>query len=373
MKIKLLAINLVFSLATIGQQSDLFYQNDNKKKPEVNAKSNLQDNKSGGQKFIQLNYGDARSIFGIGFTVNSTQKLAATYGIHFGRLSYPTLVYSDISNSTYKIDEINLLNLSMLFRYRPKHFYIKFGPYFNIPIGPDLTNFYEEFIPLPILPGFLFGMGFELKNGIDIGVTQPLDLLFIGQAITEQEIGQEISELKYMRPRLSVSYHFGKPKYNKTKKINKYAYPPIIDDQYYQPAITPVKNKTDYSKFSLEELKTKLKLATDEERYEDANEIQNQINIRQEEEKYKKLSLEELKRQLENAIKNEDYSTAEALQKEIDNRSKNNNPNDKSQNQNKTKNLNELEADLKKALENEDFKKADEIQKEINKLKNNKN
>jgi protein-arginine kinase activator protein McsA len=113
--------------------------------------------------------------------------------------------------------------------------------------------------------------------------------------------------------------------------------------------------------------------ATKDERYNDANNIQIELDKRKVLNKYANFNNEELKTKLETAIKDENYAEAEIIQKEIDKRTKLNktekNDSNKQGNQPAKKTLKELESDLKNAMDVEDYKKADEIQKEINNLK----
>ncbi|MFZ4798241.1 MAG: hypothetical protein ACOYMA_12165 [Bacteroidia bacterium] len=144
---------------------------------------------------------------------------------------------------------------------------------------------------------------------------------------------------------------------------------PIIYESNRNIPLTPT--VINYSSYSLEELNKMLANATKDEKYNEANNIQIEIDKRKASSKYTNLNDEELKQKLESTLKIENYVEAEIIQKEIDKRAllkKDNNKNS-SDKQPAKKTLKELEDDLKKAMDTEDYKKADEIQKEINKLK----
>lgn len=344
----LLAIN-----GLLAQNSDLFYKKtETKQAPNNNTTiTNKPISLNKGQKPFQINIGDARSWIGASYRLNLSNSLSFGPGIHFGKMSF------------YEGDEsLTMINFSALFRYRPNHAYLKFGPYLNLPIASNNADF-EEVI---ILPGLGVGGGYEFKNGIDLGLVQHLDVFFLLEAIDG-----DYNPL-WMLPSISLSYHFGEPKLTKNSKssLNNTSNPNLVPIEVNTPLQETIP-KIDYSNYSDEDLKKLLDQATLAEKYNEANEIQAEITKRTEQNKYAKLSTEELKKQLEAALKAEDYTKAEGLQKEIDKRAgqKKDKTPDNSTKQPAKKSLKDLEEDLKKAMDAEDYKKADEIQKEINKLK----
>lgn len=357
MKLKTTIITSLIAInSLLAQNSDLFYKKtETKQEPNNNVGNSSQSVSVGeGQKPFQINIGDARSWIGASYRLNLSKDLSFGPGIHFGKLSY------------YEAEEtLNLLGISGFFRFKPKNGYFKFGPYVNLPVG---TN-EDEFEEITILPGLALGGGYEFKNGIDIGLVQHLDVFFLLEAI-EGDFNPF-----WMLPSISLSYHFGEPKYTQNAQTTRnqiqtnpnYNLVPIEVNTPPQ----ETKPKIDYANYSDEELKKLLEQATAAEKYNEANDIQAEITKRTEQNKYAKLSTEELKKQLEAALKSEDYSKAEILQKELDKRAgqKKNKTPDNSTKQPAKKSLKDLENDLKKAMDAEDYKKADEIQKEINKLK----
>jgi hypothetical protein len=349
-----LATTIIISLLSINgllaQNSDLFYKKTETKQELTSNISSKNNILKGGQKSFHVNLGDARAI-GIGYKMNIGKDFSFGPGIHFG-------VISD------GFESINLFKVSGLFRYRPNNAYLKFGPYFTMPISGGFVYDFEDIIETP---GFAIGGGYEFMKGFDIGLTENIDLFLM-----------EFDDPLALLPTISLSYHFGEPKYTQNAKpLNtqnqstpNYNLVPIESSS---PApTTPTNVKTDYSKYSDEELKKLLDQATTAEKYNEANDIQTEITKRTEQNKYTKLSTEELKKQLEAALKSEDYAKVEALQKEIDKRARQKKdkttPDNNSKQPNK-KSIKDLEEDLKKTMEAEDYKKADEIQKEINKLK----
>lgn len=345
----------------LAQNSDLFYKKTEQKQEPTNNTTNTNKPTSlkGGQKSFQINFGDARSWIGASYRINLSNVLSFGPGLHFGKMS--------LSESN---ESISLLTISGLFRYKTNNTYFKFGPYFNFPSASENIDLDME--DLTILPGFALGGGYEFDNGFDIGLTQHLDIFSISQAV---DGGYNPF---WLLPSLSLSYHFGEPKYtqnarptnNQNQLTPNYNLVPIESNSPV-PA-TPTTSKTDYSKYSDEELKKLLDQATASEKYSEANDIQAEITKRTEQNKYSKLSTEELKKQLEAALKAEDYAKAEALQKELDKRAsqkKDKTSPDNSSKQPAKKSVKDLEEELKKAMDVEDYKKADEIQKEINKLK----
>lgn len=340
----LLAIN-----SLLAQTNDLFYKStENKQTTDKNTLTNAAF--SQGQKPFHVGIGDAIGI-GVGYKINIGKDFSFGPGVHFGTISD-------------EIESVSLLKISGLFRYKPQNAYFKIGPYLTFPLSSDYEYDMEEVFETP---GFVFGAGYEFKNGFDIGIVQNIDLFFL-----------DFDHILGFAPLLSVNYHFGEPKYtqktsqkiNQTKETPNYNLLPI-EGNIPPKQETQINTVTDFSKYSNEELKKLLDQATAAEKYSEANDIQAEITKRTEQNKYAKLSTEELKKQLEAALKAEDYTKAEGLQKEIDKRAsqKKDKTPDNSTKQPAKKSLKELEEDLKKAMDAEDFKKADEIQKEINKLK----
>ncbi len=344
----LLAIN-----SLLAQNSDLFYKKtETKQEPKNNTTStNKPISLNKGQKPFQINIGDARSWIGASYRLNLSNSLSFGPGIHFGKMSY------DEGD-----ENLSILGLSGLFRYKPENGYLKFGPYVNLPTGSNKDEFEET----PILPGLALGGGYEFKNGFDIGLVQHLDVFFLLEVIDG-----DYNPL-WMLPSLSLSYHFGEQKQNAetSYKIVPNYNLPTAEGNYKTKEVPPIV-KTDYAKYNDEELKKLLDQATASEKYNEANDIQAEITKRTEQNKYAKLSTEELKKQLEAALKAEDYTKAEAIQKEIDKRAsqKKDKTTENSNKQPAKKSVKDLEEELKKAMDAEDYKKADEIQKEINKLK----
>lgn len=349
---------IIASNSLLAQNSDLFYKKTEQKKEPTNNTTNTNKTTSlnKGQKPFQITIGDARSWIGASYRINLSNNLSFGPGIHYGKMS--------LSEGN---ESISLLTFSGLFRYRPEKVYFKFGPYFNIPSVDKSTGF--DFEEAPILPGLAIGGGYEFDNGFDAGLIQHLDMFFLAEAIEG-----DYNPL-WLLPSISLSYHFGKAV--NAKPINTQNQPTpnynLVPIESNSPApVAPTNIKTDYSKYSDEELKKLLDQATASEKYNEANDIQAEINKRTEQNKYTKLSTEELKKQLEAALKAEDYNKAEALQKEIDKKTSQKKDKTTPNNSNKQptkKSVKDLEEDLKKAMAEEDYKKADEIQKEINKLK----
>jgi len=353
MKLKTTIITFLIACnSLLAQNSDLFYKKTETKQEPNNVVNTSQSvNVREGQKPFQINIGDARSWIGASYKINLSKSLSFGPGIHFGKLSY------------YEAEEtLSLLGISVFFRFKPKNGYFKFGPYVNLPVG---TN-EDEFEEITKLPGLALGGGYEFKNGIDIGLVQHLDVFFL------LETFEGGFNPFWMLPSISLSYHFGEPKQNDETLYNNipnYNLVPI--ESNYPPKEAPPLVKSDYSKYSDEELKKLLNQAAASEKYNEANDIQAEITKRTEQNKYAKLTTEELKKQIETALKAEDYTKAEILQKEIDKRvsPKKDKTTDNSTKQPAKKSLKDLEEELKKAMDAEEYKKADEIQKEINKLK----
>jgi hypothetical protein len=328
-----------------AQNNDLFYKS-TKNEPVTNNNIGPTSSVNQGQKPFYIGLGDALGI-GFGYKINIGNNFSFGPGIHFGSLQDEYESYS-------------LLKVSGLFRYKPKNAYLKFGPYFTFPVSSNYDSDMEEVLETP---GILLGCGYEFKNGFEIGVVQNIDLFFL-----------DFDSPLFFVPLLSVGYQFGSPKYTKSAQqaVDHRVTPNYNLQPQQETVVAPPPPSIDYSKYTDEELKKLLDKTTSEENYSEANNIQNEITQRAEQNKFAKLSDEELKKQLELALKAEDYKKAEAIQKELDKRvslkkGKTNNTNTK---QPTKKTIKELEEDLKKAMEAEDYKKADEIQKEINKLKN---
>lgn len=355
MKLKTTIITILIACnSLLAQNSDLFYKKTENKQELNNNTTSLNkpfaSNK--GQKPFHINIGDARSWIGASYRLNLSKSLSFGPGIHFGKMSY------------YETEEtLSLLGISGLFRFKPKNGYFKFGPYVNLPTG---TN-EDEFEGIKFLPGLVLGGGYEFKNGIDIGLVQHLDVFFLLESI-----GGNFNPF-WMLPSISLSYHFGEQKQNAETLYNNVPnYNLVPFESNYPPKEGPPLVKTDYLKYSDEELKKLLDQATATEKYSEANDIQVELAKRTEQNRYAKLSTEELKKQLEDALKAEDYTKAGALQKEIDKRTdqkKDKTTPDNNSKQPAKKSVKDLEEELKKAMDAEDYKKADEIQKEINKLK----
>jgi len=349
MKLKTTIITFLIACnSLLAQNSDLFYKKTEQKQAPTSNATSKNAILTGGQKPFHLNLGDARAI-GIGYKMNIGKDFSFGPGIHFG-------VISD------GFESINLFMVSGLFRYRPNNAYLKFGPYFTMPI-----SFVYEFEYIIETPGFAIGGGYEFMKGFDIGLTENIDLFLM-----------ELDDPLALLPTISLSYHFGEPKYTQNAKPSNTQNQPTpnynlapIESNLPAPAEAPTSTKTNYSKYSDDELKKLLDQATASEKYSEANDIQAEITKRTEQNKYAKLSTEELKKQLEAALKAEDYTKAEILQKEIDKRvsPKKDKTTDNSTKQPAKKSLKDLEEELKKAMDAEEYKKADEIQKEINKLK----
>ncbi|MEI7979637.1 MAG: hypothetical protein WCI53_12390 [Bacteroidota bacterium] len=352
MKLKTTIITFLIACnSLLAQNSDLFYKKTETKQVPTSNATSKNAILTGGQKPFHLNLGDARAI-GIGYKINIGKDFSFGPGIHFGVL-----------NDGF--ESINLFKVSGLFRYRPKNAYLKFGPYFTMPISGGFVYDFEDIIETP---GFAIGGGYEFMKGFDIGLTENIDLFLM-----------DFDDPLALLPTISLSYHFGEPKYTQNAKPSNNQNQPTlnynlapIESNSPAPAEAPTTTKTNYSKYSDEELKKLLEQATKAEKYNEANDIQAEITKRAEQNKYAKLSTEELKKLLEAALKAEDYTKAEALQKEIDKRTgqkKDKTTPDNSSKQPAKKSVKDLEEDLKKAMDAEDYKKADEIQKEINKLK----
>jgi hypothetical protein len=351
MKLKTTIITfLIASNCLLAQNSDLFYKKTEQKQATTTKVTNKNTILTSGQKPFHVNLGDARAI-GIGYKLNIGKDFSFGPGIHFGVLSN-------------EFESINLFKVSGLFRYRPKNAYLKFGPYFTMPISGEYIYDFEDIIETP---GFVIGGGYEFMKGFDIGITENIDLFLL-----------EFDDPLALLPTISLSYHFGEPKYTQNAKPSNTQSQPIpnynlVPTESNSPAtVSPINTKSNYTNYSDEELKKLLDQATAAEKYSEANDIQAEITKRIEQNKYSKLSTEELKKQLEAALKAEDYTKAEALQKEIDKRvsqKKDKTTPDKSSKEPAKKSVKDLEQDLKKAMDAEDYKKADEIQKEINKLK----
>lgn len=357
MKLTTTIITSLFLInSLLAQNSDLFYKKIEDKREPTDITTKKKSVLTDGQKPFQINIGDARSWIGASYRINISNGLSFGPGIHYGKMSF-----SGVDES------VSLLTISGLFRYRPEKVYFKFGPYFNIPSSNKSTEF--DFEEAPILPGLALGGGYEFDNGFEAGLTQHLDMFFLAEAIEG-----DYNPL-WLLPSISLSYHFGKPKNAKptnTQNLPNPNYNLVPIESNSPTPSTATTSKTDYSKYSDEELKNLLDQATASEKYNEANDIQDEIKKRTEQNKFTKLSTEELKKQLEAALKAEDYTKAEALQREIEkksNQKKNQITSNNSSKQPAKKSVKDLEEELKKAMDAEDYKNADEIQKEINKLK----
>ncbi|MFZ4798240.1 MAG: hypothetical protein ACOYMA_12160 [Bacteroidia bacterium] len=363
-KVILLQLLLLLIVLSNAQNTDLHYGKSTNKQAKTSDESS-EINPI--EKPYIINIGDARSIIGVSFIKPVNKNLLFTPGVHFGFTTYDHYIYNySNSNNLYSknLDPISvpMINLSFLFRTNNKNFNFKWGPYINIPLTKktnfDETDLFDEFY---VGPGIALGFDYMFKSGFALGLTQNMDLFFLNELI---DLDYNIF---WLLPSPSFSYRFG----TKNTKSNFQPVPvQNINIPYSSPTPTTDK-KTDYSKFSVEELKKMLEQATKDEKYNEASNIQTEINKRIDDNKFANFTNEELKTKLEKALKAEDYEQAGLLQKEIDKRvllKKDNkkNPNDK---QPAKKTLKELENDLKKAMDAEDYKKADEIQKEINKIK----
>lgn len=418
LKLKNLLVLILLSNVLFAQTDDRFYKTTDNKSTDNSKKNTIQTTKKDTSKTKQatevtlalgltkIGSGTARYNLRSFAESFATEPDGAGIYLHFGALipiknnfyfSIKQQIQTEKSKSSEIIlnETVNFNTISILTNLGIEK---RFGGFY---IGADLgfglavvTNNKSDIIPgtdnnfstkIVAING---GLGYQFKNGVRLGVSQR----FSGETKYEYSYESFPFSNTYWFESSNATYNANLTtifigysiKLKDTKKKTPSTNNKISDNNPSTPnynlvpidANTPFKEnitaKTNYSKYSDEELKTLLDQATVAEKYSKANEIQTEITKRTNQNKYAKTSDEDLKKLLDEAIKKEDYTTAQIIQLEIDKRvalKKDAKGKTDQTNTPTKKTLKELEVDLKKAMDAEDYKKADEIQKEINKLK----
>jgi len=419
LKLKKLLVLILLSNVLFAQTDDRFYKTTENKSTDNSKKNAIQTTKKDTSKTKQatevtLALGLTKTGSGtanyklVGFADESFAAESDGTGIylHFGALipiknNFYLSIKQQIQTEKSKSDKIILnetVNFSTTSILTNVGVEKRFGGFY---IGADLgfglgivTNNKNDIIQgtdntfAKAIVAINASLGYQFKNGIRIGTSQR----FSGDTKYEYSYSYDPMFNTFYFEKNNSSYSSSLTtlfigysiKLKDTKKKTPSTTNKISDNNPSTPnynlvpidANTPTKEtstaKTDYSKYSDQELKKLLDQATVAEKYSEANEIQTEITKRTNQNKYAKTSDEDLKKLLDEAIKNEDYTTAQIIQLELDKRVALKKDTKGKTNQTNTptkKTLKELEEDLKKAMDAEDYKKADEIQKEINKLK----